>query len=138
MQWADERPSGFGLDLRYFSVVPERFLDLPRDPVSVQEHGEFAGDGDDCASVRFFRSWAHDLLAVPFEAAVYAALAEDPVRALHQQAAKFSVSGFGDASVRVAAPGLLLARGESEVRADSCGTGWDLRWRAVMSGWWVR
>lgn len=111
-------------------LVVEWFVDLAGDPESMQEHSEFSGNGHDRSPFRFFRSWAHDLLAVAFEVTVDAAFAENAMRTLHQQAPYLPVAGFGDTPVRIAASGLLLAGGETEVRADDCGgIGWDSRWR---------
>jgi len=87
-------------------------------PEGQQEHGEFAGDGDDGALLFAGAAGAGQALAVFAQGAGRAEGAEDVMRGADEQPAHQGVTAFADAQLFVRAAALVAARAQTQIRPD--------------------
>ncbi len=86
-------------------------------PKGEQQHGEFAGDGDDGALFLAGAAGAGQSLAVFAQGAGWAEGAEDIMRGADQQTAQQAVAAFADAQLFVRAAALVAARAQAQIGA---------------------
>ena len=80
-----------------------------------QQHGEFAGDGDDGAFLFPGAAGAGEALAVFAQRTGRAEGAEDVMRGADQQSAHHAVAAFADAQLFVRAAALVAARTQTQI-----------------------
>ena len=96
-----------------------RFISRAVFPKGQQEHGEFAGDGDDGAFLFPRAADAGQALAVFAQGARRAEGAEDIMRGADEQSSEQTIAAFADAQLFVRAAALIAPRAQPQISPNN-------------------
>jgi hypothetical protein len=101
------------------SRVEEWFVNFTCAPEPMQEHGEFAGDGDDCALLRVRSPTRGDGEALAAEVAVRREWAENVLRRSNEQPPKVRIAFLGDVPLRLTFARVVLSWDQAKPCSDA-------------------